>query len=287
VANTPGLVTVIVPVYNGRIFVQRLLESVVKNTPVGSYELVVVDDASDQEDMEGLYAHFEHLAQITILRNTHNLGFGKSTNRGFAIGRGEYFYLVNSDALVQRGWLEQAVAMLRSPPPFFGPHPLGAVQSRILLPVEKHPGVVIQTCGSMFDALGRANYHLANVAVDDVRANTPCVVDSFMGCGVLISRVALEAAGGGFDESFGKYYLEDTDLSLRMSGAGYAVGYCPSSTIIHLHGTTTGVYVQDRAAFAANLQQSQLRFAQKWPPAAIGAALRRVGRGEQLGVGAA
>lgn len=48
---------------------------------------------------------------------------------------------------------------------------------------------------------------------------------------MLISQQALIETGG-FDERF-FLYLEDVDLSRRVSGLGLDVLYCPDSTVVH------------------------------------------------------
>jgi GT2 family glycosyltransferase len=56
--------------------------------------------------------------------------------------------------------------------------------------------------------------------------------DHGIGAAMLVSRAALEAAGGGFDPDFFLLY-EDVDLSLRVKRAGFEVLLVPASTMWH------------------------------------------------------
>jgi glycosyltransferase involved in cell wall biosynthesis len=44
---------------------------------------------------------------ITVIANTRNLGFPAAINRGLECARGEYIVILNNDAVVMDGWLEQ------------------------------------------------------------------------------------------------------------------------------------------------------------------------------------
>lgn len=58
-------------------------------------------------------------------------------------------------------------------------------------------------------------------------------VDAFCGCSFLMNR-ALFLRFGGFDESFFMYF-EDTDLSWRLTKAGYRIFFEPTSVVHHIH----------------------------------------------------
>lgn len=65
----------------------------------------------------------------------------------------------------------------------------------------------------------------------DANYDRPFYAPSLSGCFMLISQEALIKTGG-FDERF-FLYLEDVDLSRRVSASGLGVQYCPDSTVVH------------------------------------------------------
>ncbi len=54
---------------------------------------------------------------------------------------------------------------------------------------------------------------------------------SISGCFMLLSNRSLKGTGG-FDSRY-FMYLEDVDLSRRITSAGFSIRYCPDSTVIH------------------------------------------------------
>lgn len=60
---------------------------------------------------------------------------------------------------------------------------------------------------------------------------------TFCGAGVLLSKKAIEKVGY-FNKDYFMYY-EDSELSLRMKGAGYKIIYCPSAVIRHIHSASS------------------------------------------------
>ena len=252
-------VSIIIPVYNGYQFLEKLLISIDTQTQHDQYEVIIIDDASDQENMEPLYRKVEQNKKVKVIRNTINLGFAKSNNVGFHHATGEYVYLINSDTLVMPGWLQASVHLFQNSAQYFPGQLIGAIQSKIILPDENNTEQVVQTCGSMFNSSGWPVYHYHRYPATSSEVNQLMSIDSFMGCGVMILKQAIDQVKG-FDETFGKYYFEDTDLSLRICEKGYSIVYYPLSTIIHFHGVSTSFYVKDETIFQNNLKSSKDRF---------------------------
>ena len=46
-----------------------------------------------------------------MIANTKNLGFPAAINQGLECARGEYLVMLNNDAVVTEGWLEQLVGV--------------------------------------------------------------------------------------------------------------------------------------------------------------------------------
>jgi len=269
-------VSVIIPVYNGAVFLNALVDSIITNTKHKDYEVIIVDDKSEKDDMAKIYKKIEKLDNFRIIYNKENLGFAKTNNVGFKYATGEFIYLLNSDTIVKEGWLFEAVKMFRKSKLFFGNIKIGAIQSKLILPPEGdvRDEDVVQTCGSVFNNEGWPVYNYHKYLATSQEANTISIVHSFMGCGVLIKKSLIDEVNG-FDEEFGKYYFEDTDLSLRISELGYKVAYNPESEILHFHGMSTSVYVEDRSEFDLNVNKGKSLFREKWPLEKIVEALEK------------
>jgi len=84
-----------------------------------SVEFVVIDDGSD-DDMDELSlvgavveTHFR--VPFRLVRNAKPVGFGAANMQAARLARGEFVALINSDALVTRGWLAALLAASREP----------------------------------------------------------------------------------------------------------------------------------------------------------------------------
>ena len=76
--------------------------------------MIVVDNGST--DGTGAYlAGVRDAAPVpvTVIANAQNLGFPRAVNQGLQAARGEYLVLLNNDAVVTDGWLDQLIALSR------------------------------------------------------------------------------------------------------------------------------------------------------------------------------
>jgi glycosyltransferase involved in cell wall biosynthesis len=105
-----GLVSVIMPVFNGERYLAAAIASVLAQayTP---WELIVVDDGS--ADASARIARNEPAARCLVQRNQGN---GAAKNTGLAAARGEFLAFLDQDDLWLPGKLSAQVAALRQHP---------------------------------------------------------------------------------------------------------------------------------------------------------------------------
>ena len=77
-------------------------------------------------------------------------------------------------------------------------------------------------------------------ALREWTANEPLDVEMLSGACLLLSRRAIAAAGGLFDERY-PLYFEDTDLFRRLSRAGLRLVLDPKSEIVHHWARSSGI----------------------------------------------
>jgi GT2 family glycosyltransferase len=217
------LVSVVVVTYGQGELVLGALRALVRRTPP-CYELVLVDNASPDGTGE-LLAEQVHGARL--VRAAENLGFGTGANLGALASRGRYLCFLNSDAFVERGWLEPLADALEADPR------LGAAVPMIL-----------NTDGSLQEAGSVVRGDGATQAVgfgDDpcrFQYRYPRLVDYGSGACLCVRRSAFSAAGG-FDPVYGKGYYEDVDLCLRLALMGLPTRYVPASRVRHVRGASS------------------------------------------------
>lgn len=116
--RVPGLVSVIIPIFNAERFLGEAIESVLAQTYT-HWELLLVDDGST--DGSGVlikrYAELD-TQRIHALQHPgrQNLGMCSARNLGVQRARGEFIALLDADDLWMPGKLECQLALLRSHP---------------------------------------------------------------------------------------------------------------------------------------------------------------------------
>ena len=193
--------------------------------------VTVVDNASSDDSAGALGANVE------LVRNTNNPGFGRASNQGARLGTAELLLFLNPDITLEPDSLTTAVSRLNDDPT------IHAVGIRLLDDVGaahrsccRIPTVRMLLAHSLgldrLPALARTGYTMREWAHDDTR-----FVDHVIGAFYLVRRDVFVSLGG-FDERF-FVYLEDLDLSMRIKGAGGRCLYLAESTAHHVGGGTT------------------------------------------------
>ena len=90
------MTSIIILSYNTLTYTRWCLESIRRFTEPGTYEIIVVDNAST----DGSRAFLRQQADVRLIESEVNLGFPKGCNVGMAAARGDALLLLNSDTIV-------------------------------------------------------------------------------------------------------------------------------------------------------------------------------------------
>lgn len=221
-ANDP-LVSVVMVLYGGAKFAKRAVAALAENTEA-PYELIVVDNASPDDSLVQVE---KYVSGATFIRNEANLGFGAASNQGARAARSRYLCFLNSDALVEPGWLPPLLETLEGPG-------VGAV-----VPMYLNENGTLQEAGSVVDSIGHCHMVGRDHSPGDFRYRFRREIDfGSAACMVVPAGLFLEL--GGFDELFSPGYFEDTDLCFKLREHGLRTIYEPRSRVVHLmHGSGT------------------------------------------------
>lgn len=88
-------VSVIVPVYNGEKYIDECLQSI-QNQVLKEIEIICIDDGSTDATANILDKYAKQDIRLKVLHK-NNTGYGNSLNIGFAMAKGEYIGVVESD----------------------------------------------------------------------------------------------------------------------------------------------------------------------------------------------
>ena len=106
-----GLVSVVLPVYNGERYVSQSIESVLRQT-FTEFELIVVDDGSTDETPARL-ARYAGEPRVKVIRQD-NQKLPAALNTGFASATGEFFTWTSADNLMKPQMLARLVNFLNA-----------------------------------------------------------------------------------------------------------------------------------------------------------------------------
>lgn len=239
-------VSIVVPAYNNWKYTLNCLKSIAKNTD-GGYEVVVVDDASNDETAEVL----SEVKNLHLVTNKQNAGFLESCNRGARASKGKYILFLNNDTMVTKGWLPPLLELIKRAD-------VGIVGSKLV-----YPGGTLQEAGGIIWNDGSGwNYGRGDDS-DKPEYNYVREVDYCSGASLAVKRELFEKIGG-FDERFKPGYYEDADLCFAIRNLGYRVMYQPMSVIVHFEGVSCGT---DTSSGIKKYQEiNKPKFVEKWSP---------------------
>jgi GT2 family glycosyltransferase len=227
------LVSVVMVTYGGKEWITRSLQALVANTAC-PYELIVVDNASPDDTPSLLRT----VRGATLLFNDSNVGFGPGCNQGALHAAGPFVCLLNSDAIVEPGWVEPLVETLERDPS------AAAAVPRLL-----------HLDGTLQEAAGVVGVEGATRALGDgddpekLEYRFRRYVDYGSAACMLIRRSAFLRVGG-FDPAYPMGYCEDVDLCFALRELGLRTVYEPRSRVRHVRWGSSSRAEADRRVFA-------------------------------------
>ena len=214
--------------YNGLEETCQLIESLQQYPQDCSYELIVVDNGSIQNEALLLQKKYP---EVHVIRSEQNIGFSGGNNLGIQTAKGKGIFLLNNDTLVTANDLKYLYERLYSSPV------IGAVSPKIKF---AFPPQHIQFAG--FTPLSK--YTLRNRTIgynetDEGQFDIPQETSYLHGAAMMIKREVIEQVG-------------------RMPRQGYQLWYEPRCTIFHKESRSTG---QDSPLKTYYLTRNRLLYA--------------------------
>jgi N-acetylglucosaminyl-diphospho-decaprenol L-rhamnosyltransferase len=266
------LTSVIVVAADSGALLQACVDAVlVSVVPV---ELILVDNASTDGQVEHAASRHAHDPRLRVLRNDANLGFGPACNRGAAQARGDVFVFLNPDCIGDAHTIEDLRAALRTDAR------IGVLGVSVLAPDgtpargNRRRDPHLWRMAMSASGLSRfAARWPALAGVEMLRADDTTVaietVEAISGACMTLPRAAFQRIGG-FDEAY-FLHAEDLDLCRRARDADFRVAIAPAIRVIHAQGSSS----RRRPVFVARHKHRGLwRYFRKFDPAARNPLLR-------------
>ena len=238
--------------YNTRELTPNCIESIRRYTPRGSYEIIVIDNASHDGSVEWL----REQKDIKLLENQVNKGFPAGCNQGIALAEQRNdIMLLNSDTIVTPRWLENLQAAL------YSSETVGAV------------GPMAQESTNWQEVY--AEYKNLDELIsfaDKYNHSNPAAwmeMAKLLGFCFLIKNAVFQQIGL-LDERFSPGNYEDDDYSLRITLAGYKLLICRDTFIHHyghasfIYGSTQQELVEKHEQYTELIRSNFAKFSEKW-----------------------
>lgn len=219
-------VSIITINYNGLKDTCELIESLQQHETYPSYEVIVVDNASQSNDAFELeqkaYPH------VKVVRSERNLGFAGGNNLGLQYSEGSYLFFLNNDMIIKKPILSALVNVLSANSSIAGVSPM----IRFLYQPDK-----IQYYGykelSSISIMRRTEYFDTSRMSEYLCSKE---TEALHGGAMMIHRDAIKEVGKMTEVYF--LFYEEFDWSRRFREAGYKLWYEPASVVYHKESAT-------------------------------------------------
>jgi GT2 family glycosyltransferase len=231
--NEKPRVSIIIPTRDVVALLRACVESLLEKTTYPNFEIVLVDNGSQDPAALSFLAAIQRDPRVRLLRWEEEFNFGRLNNFAVRKVESEFVALLNNDlTIINPDWLGEMVSQALQPG-------VGAVGARLLYPDDhiQHAGVILGGGGVAAHAhkgLPRANhgYFSRAILVQELSAVTAACM--------LVRRSAYLAVGG-FDETHLKIAFNDVDFCLRLREHGYRIIYTPYAELYHAESASRGL----------------------------------------------
>lgn len=221
---------------------KQTIESVISKEHPFTYDIYLVDNASEDDSVEKLKKYFEQESEngtIKFIVNDENRGFAHANNMALEKTSSKYVLLLNSDTVVVDNCLEASFNYMESH------DDTGALGCKIVLP----DNTLDKACRRSFPSFNVSFYRLTGLSKifpkskrfgrynltyldEDETYEVECLVGAFM----LIRSKTMDEVGL-LDETF-FMYGEDIDLCYRIKARNWKIIYFSPAKIIHYKGSS-------------------------------------------------
>ena len=275
------LVSLIIPTRNGLDLLRRCIDSILQKTSYANFEIIIVDNGSDDPATLDYFKDLAKTHQMRILRIDAPFNYSALNNAAVQVAKGELIGLVNNDVeVISPDWLDELVSHALRPG-------VGAVGARLWFPDDtlQHGGVVLGLGGVAGHVhMGMGHDQLGYLGRAALTQNLSAVTAA-----CLVVKKSIFEAVGGLNAQDLAVAFNDVDFCLRVRQAGYCNVWTPFAELYHHESASRGyedtpekqqrfsnevAYMHQRwgkllltdPAYNPNLSLSGDDFSCAWPP---------------------
>jgi GT2 family glycosyltransferase len=250
-------VSIIIATRNGGMALQRCLDSLFEQTDYESYEVIIVDNDSDESSTLAFFETLKTDKRIQILHYSVEGNLAQLNNFAAQQAKGAYLLFLHDElALIQSTWLSRLIALIQR-------DKVGIVGARIVDAAHKvrHAGFILGM--GKVGIAGQINQGLPEEALgylgcNQVTHRLSAVSDACM----LIKKSLYDTLGGMAEDSV---LFNEVDLCLRVGEAGYKILWTPQVTLIE-HGLGSVMRHRGRPIEHSQVANEIAVMYEKWLP---------------------
>ncbi|WP_298331931.1 glycosyltransferase, partial [Asticcacaulis sp.] len=229
--DTP-LFSLIIPTRDRLSLVRAAVESIEANTVNASYEIIIIDNQSQETATLDWLRDGEQTGRFRVIPYDAPFNFADMNNRAAEQARGTLLGFINNDVeLIDGHWLTVAAAHLSRPE-------VGAVGARLRFSngMIQHGGVILGTGGLAENAFQTVHvddvgyFHRTRVAGNYSAVTAAC----------LFCRRSDFTIIGGFDAENLPVAFNDVDFCLRLRETGLLIVWTPDIELYHHESVSRG-----------------------------------------------
>lgn len=226
------MVSIVIATRDRKDLLQGCIESITGKTSYRDYEIIVVDNGSQERESLEYLKDLKKRMKVKVVRDDRDFNFSRLNNLGVREASGDYVLLLNNDIEVESAdWLAEMVALVIQ-------SGVGCVGARLWYPNGKlqHGGVILGLGGYAAHAhrgMPRGYYGYLN------RASLTHTMSAVTGACLLVRKSLYEEVGG-FDEEDLAIGYNDVDFCLKVRAKGYRNLICAEADLTHHESASRG-----------------------------------------------
>lgn len=229
--------SIVIVNYRAKKLLRRCLRSIFRFQKDLKFEVMVLDNHSQDQSTAMLKEEFP---QVGLIESKRNLGFAAACNQGIRQSQGRYLLLLNPDTEFTSGGVTRMIRFMDSNPEvgICGPRMVGP-EGKVQFSCRSFPSYLtaISSGQSMLNRLFPGNPLSRRYLLKSQDRRQRWKVDWVSGSSLLTKREVFERIGL-LDERF-FMYVEDVDFCYRAQEANIQVYYFPDVEIVHHIGAST------------------------------------------------
>ncbi len=226
------LVSLIIPTYNGYEITKLAIESILEKTSYRNFEILLVDNNSDDEQSLKYFDSLKNHTQIKVLKYPKPFNYSAINNFAVEEAKGEILGLINNDIeVINPGWLSEMLShAVRKD--------IGCVGAMLYYPNDtiQHAGVILGIGGvaghshKYFDKKSFGYFSRLQIEQNLSAVTAAC----------LLVRKDIYNEVGGLNEEKLKIAFNDVDFCLKVDRAGYRNLWTPYAELYHHESISRG-----------------------------------------------